>query len=82
MICGMSSLPQTLGRKLKLFQESDPFKQWWSLDELRFCKVCEHLFVGRDIRLVEDEQGQIAFRCPTLDCSGGWADWQYPELHL
>jgi hypothetical protein len=76
------SLPQTPGRKLKLFQATDPFKQWWSLDEMRFCAKCEHLFLGRDIRLSEDEDGTIQFHCPTLNCPGSWADWEYPELHL
>ncbi len=78
----MSSLPQTDGRKLKLFQASDPLKYWWSLDEMRFCTRCGHLFIGRDIKLVEDERGTIHFRCPTMGCAGSWEDWQYPELHL
>jgi hypothetical protein len=78
----MSSLPQTAGRKLKLFQSSDPFKQWWSLNELRFCAKCEHLFLGRDIRLLEDDKGTIRFLCPTEGCEGTWEDWEYPELHL
>jgi len=76
------SMPQTPGRKLKLFQATDPYKQWWSLDEMRFCAKCEHLFIGGDIKLTEDEDGNIHFRCPTLDCQGTWIDWEYPELHL
>ena len=75
-------LPQTAGRKLKLFQASDPFKHWWSLGEMRFCAKCEHLFIGWEIKLVEDESGEIHFRCPTHGCEGGWGDWQYPELNL
>ena len=76
------AMPQTPGRKLKLFQATDPYKQWWSLDELRFCAQCEHLFIGRDIRLTEDADGKIHFHCPTLNCPGTWIDWEYPELHL
>lgn len=72
----------TGGRKLRLFQASDPLKQWWSLDEARFCKRCEHLFLGRDIQVLEDEAGQVHFRCPTLRCDGGFEDWEYPQLHL
>jgi len=75
-------LPQTAGRKLKLFQKTDPHKQWWTLDEQRFCAKCEHLFTGHDIQLTEDAEGIIHFHCPTLDCDGTWADWQYPDLHL
>jgi len=75
-------LPQTEGRRLKLFQDSDPLKHWWSLSELRFCAKCERLFSGHDIRLTEDEEGAIRFHCPTLNCEGQWEDWQYPQLHL
>ena len=78
----MPALPQSDGLKLRLFQQSDPLKQWWSLDEMRFCAKCEHLFIGREIRLVEDEDGNVHFRCPTPTCEGQWEDWQYPELHL
>ena len=78
----MTALPLTAGRKLKLFRECDPCKDWWSLEELRFCNRCEHLFIGRDIRVLEDEDGNVHFRCPTHDCDGGWAEWEYPQLHL
>jgi hypothetical protein len=49
---------------------------------LRFCAKCEHLFIGRDIRLTEDEKGEIHFHCPTPNCDSDWEHWQYPELHL
>lgn len=78
----MSSMPETPGRKLILFQQSDPAKQWWSLGEMRVCRKCEHLFTGHDIRLVEGVEGEISFRCPTHGCPGTWTDWDYPELHL
>ena len=78
----MSSLPETPGRKLSLFRCSDPLKYWWSLGEMRACAKCEHLFTGHDIRLVEDDDGNVSFRCPTHGCDGTWIDWAYPELHL
>ena len=77
-----SALPLTPGRKLRLFQASDPYKQWWTLEETRFCAKCEHLFIGRDIKVLEDGQGGIHFQCPTHRCDGGFADWEYPQLHL
>jgi hypothetical protein len=77
-----SSLPQTDGRRLRLFQSADPLKEWWSLDEMRFCARCERLFIGREIKLSERDDGSIEFHCPTQGCPGGWADWQYPQLHL
>ena len=40
-------LPETLGRKLLLFQQSDPLKHWWSLGEMRMCKRCEVDFHGK-----------------------------------
>lgn len=75
-------MPETPGRKLILFQQSDPLKKWWSLGEMRFCVKCEHLFTGHDIRLSEPESGVIEFHCPTPGCTGTWEDWDYPELHL
>ena len=78
----MTSLPETVGRKLKLFQAADPLKHWWSLGEMRFCAKCEHLFTGHDIRITLDAEDNIHFHCPTLGCTGQWEDWQYPNLHL
>ena len=78
----LTVLPLTPGRKLKLFQSSDPYKQWWSLEETRFCARCEHLIIGRDIRVFEDGSGCVHFRCPTLRCEGGFGAWEYPQLHL
>ena len=72
----------TPGRKLRLFQEHDPEKQWWNLDEMRFCAKCERLFIGREIRVLEDDRSNLHFRCPTAGCAGTWTVWQYPELHL
>ena len=76
------SLPETQGRKLLLFQQSDPFKEWRSLSEMRRCAKCGHLFTGCDIQVDEEEDGTIRFRCPTVDCEGSWADWEYHQLHL
>jgi hypothetical protein len=78
----MDSLPLTKGRKLRLFQTHDPYKQWWSLDEMRFCARCGHLFLGRDIQVSQDQEMRFYFQCPTFQCAGDWKDWQYPELHL
>jgi hypothetical protein len=78
----MSHLPLTDGRKLQLFREHDPLKTWWTLNELRFCDRCEHLFIGREIKILEDDNLEYHFHCPTFGCDGGFADWQYPQLHL
>jgi hypothetical protein len=75
-------LVTTPGRKLKLLQRHDPLKQWWSLDEMRFCARCEHLFLGTEIRFMEDELATVYFHCPTHECEGGLLDWEYPDLHL
>ena len=72
----------TAGRKLKLFQASDPYKQWWTLDEVRFCSKCERPFLGSNIKVYEDDAGRVHFRCPTFRCESGWEDWEYPQLHL
>ena len=72
----------TPGLKLRLIQTHDPHKQWWTLEETRFCTRCDRLFVGRDIRVLEDGRGGLRFRCPTERCEGDFADWQYPRLFL
>jgi hypothetical protein len=72
----------TPGRRLKIVKAHDPFKQWWSLDELRFCKKCEHLFIGREIQIFVDQEENYHFHCPTRDCESSWEHWEYPELHL
>jgi hypothetical protein len=82
LYCGVTILPETEGRKLKLFQAADPLKHWWSLGEMRFCAKCEHLFTGHDIRVTIGPDEQLEFHCPTPDCPGHWEDWQYPNLHL
>jgi hypothetical protein len=78
----MHPVVTTPGGRLRIIQRHDPFKQWWSLDELRFCRKCEHLIIGRDIRILRDENDEYHFRCPTDECEGGWTEWEYPELHL
>jgi hypothetical protein len=78
----MISLPETAGRKLRLFQISDPLKHWWSLGEMRFCAKCEHLFTGHDIRISLNKNDEAQFHCPTQNCPGQWKDWEYPNLHL
>ena len=75
-----TALPDS--RRLKLLQKYDPLKHWWSVTEMRFCKKCEHLFIGRDIRIFEEENQEPKFHCPTFDCEGKFEDWEYPDLHL
>jgi len=79
-----STHPLLLGdsRKLRALQDADPFTQWSSITEIRFCNVCEHPFIGRDIRFYGDEDFPTNFGCPTIGCKGGFADWKYPRLHL
>ena len=77
-----SALHLTPGHKLRLIQTHDTRKQWWTLEETRFCARCERLFVGRDIKVFENGRGGFQFRCPTERCTGGFADWQYPRLFL
>jgi hypothetical protein len=78
----LHKLVTTYGRKLRILQERDAAKQWWTLDEMRFCRRCEHLFLGREIRFLEDDEQVVHLRCPTFGCEGGIEDWEYPELHL
>ena len=66
IICVLTAMLLTAGRKLKLFQASDPYKQWWTLDEVRFCSKCERPFLGSDIKVYEDERGQGSLPLPDV----------------
>jgi len=65
----MSALPQSPGRKLKLFQQRDPLKEWWSLGETRYCAKCGRLFTGHDIGISEDKDEVPAFPLPDFSVS-------------
>ena len=78
----MSGLFLTDGRRLILLDQADAKTHWWSLDETRFCKCCEHLIIGKDIRITFDEKEIPHFACPSFHCPGTFGDWEYPQLHL
>lgn len=78
----MSGLFLTSGRRLRLLDQNDSYTQWWSLDETRFCKKCEHLIIGKDIQITLDDDETPHFACPSFRCQGTFADWEYPQLHL
>jgi len=72
----------TDSRKLRALRIFDPFTQWWSITEVRFCVVCERPFMGRDIRFFGEDEFPTQFECPTPGCQGGFAEWKHPRLHL
>ncbi len=61
--------------KLGILRRTDPFREWGSLDETRFCILCEKTFRGRDVCVAEDAAGAVILLCPTPACPGSPYEW-------
>jgi hypothetical protein len=76
------SPPITLSDKDKLdaLRRLDQFRQWRSLDERRYCLVCDKIITGRQIRLDGGTRGNGPLRlsCPTERCNSIPMDWVLP----
>jgi hypothetical protein len=76
------SPPITLSDKDKLdaLRRLDQFRQWRSLDESRYCLVCDKIITGRQIRLDGGTRGNGPLRlsCPTERCNSIPMDWVLP----
>jgi len=62
---------------LAKLRAGDNWRQWESIDDERLCIHCAHLLAGREIIIVDDEQGRPLLRCPTPGCNAGPRDWFY-----
>jgi hypothetical protein len=66
--------------KLETLQRLDQFRQWYSLDEKRYCLVCGKIITGREIQVIggtpETEPRRII--CPTERCNSMPIDWVQP----
>jgi hypothetical protein len=69
----MSTEPQA--DLLVLLQRKDGHRHWRSLDDERVCLLCHRLFTGRDIRVIEGQDGESEIHCPTADCNSTPRDW-------
>ena len=68
--------------RLSALRAGDPFREWHSLDDERFCVLCERTFTGRQVRIIRDRSGRFRLRCRTESCKAGPSHWVYPSRPL
>ena len=63
--------------KLAALRRHDQFREWYSLDDKRFCLVCGKIIDGRQIQIADGTQGNGPLRlsCPTERCNSIPMDW-------
>lgn len=61
-------------KRLEILRLTDFERRWYSVDDKRFCVICERLISGRDIRIF-GEPGNYSLGCPTEDCPGNFSHW-------
>lgn len=66
--------------KLAALRRLDQFRQWRSLDDKRYCLVCDRIITGREIRVTGGTRGNGLLRlsCPTERCNSIPMDWVLP----
>jgi hypothetical protein len=68
--------------RLSILRTEDQFRRWNSLDDERFCILCERKFNGRQIEVRSFANGKHELRCPTEGCDSGPHQWVYPGTPL
>ena len=63
--------------RLEILQAGDKLRTWSSLDDERFCILCERTISGWQIEILRDQRGRYLLKCPTPDCSSFAAHWRY-----
>jgi hypothetical protein len=76
----VSSIELCDAEKLNVLRRLDQFRQWYSLDEKRYCLVCGEIITGREIRVIESTRGDAPLRviCPTEHCDAMPMEWVPP----
>ena len=66
--------------KLETLQRLDQFRQWYSLNEKRYCLICSRIITGREIQVIAGTRGNGLRRiiCPTERCTAMPIDWVQP----
>jgi hypothetical protein len=67
-----------LEERLSILRSEDQFRQWQSLDDKRFCILCERTFDGRQVDIRGTSGGRFRLYCPTEDCSSTPQHWVRP----
>ena len=70
--------------KLEALRRLDQFRQWYSLDDKRYCLVCGKIITGREIQLAGGTRGNGSLRvsCPTDGCNAIAMDWVLPTSDI
>lgn len=64
--------------RLSILRREDRLRQWQSLDDSRFCILCERTFSGRQVDIRGRSGGRCTLHCPTEDCSSTPQHWVRP----
>jgi hypothetical protein len=66
--------------KLEALRRLDQFRPWRSLDEKRYCLVCDNIITGKQIQVTGGTRGNGPLRlsCPTERCHSIPMDWVLP----
>jgi hypothetical protein len=70
--------------KLEILRRLDQFRDWYSLDDQRYCLNCGKLITGRQIQVVGGTRGSGPLRlvCPTPRCPAIAMDWVLPTADV
>lgn len=70
--------------KLAALRRHDQFREWYSLDDKRFCLICGKIIHGRQIQIAGGTQGNgpLQLSCPTERCNSIPMDWVLPTDEL
>jgi hypothetical protein len=63
--------------RLWILRTGDHGRSWESLDDERFCILCEKTFIGRQIEITRHRDGEHELRCPTPGCNSKPHQWVY-----
>jgi hypothetical protein len=76
----VSSIKLSDQEKLPILQRLDQFRHWHSLDEKRYCLVCDEIITGREIHVIMGTRGNRSLRiiCPTKYCDAMPIEWVWP----
>ena len=64
--------------KLAALRAGDAYRQWTSLDDKRFCLLCERTFTGRQVEIVRKRSARFSLRCPGENCPSSPHEWVFP----
>jgi len=66
--------------KLDVLGRLDYFRQWYSLDQKRYCLVCGEMITGREIQMIQSAHGKapLSMVCPTKHCDARPMEWVLP----